>query len=157
MQVAALGGPNVGPAPVTIRLNSVPEEEENSVESIVKKSLNEAWDENAEKIRKTAKEQAALKIDTSTEHSTTPLKAAITRGSSAPLANIVNPVIDTYVKNTAKKVADHSIDTFFNSKSSINTGVDLVSRWKQSFSQYIYSFFSTPCDCKKVEENIESK
>jgi hypothetical protein len=110
--------------------------------------------QNSETIKKIAKEQAALKIDASTEYSTFPCKAVVTGASPAPLACIVNPMIDSCVKNITKKVADYSIDKCFDNRGSINSGVDHTGQSTRSFFQHIYGFFTSPC---KVEENKESK
>ncbi|MDP1880224.1 MAG: hypothetical protein Q8K60_04720 [Parachlamydiaceae bacterium] len=146
-----VNGPKLDPVPVTVRPNILLEDEETNVESIVKKSLNEVWNQNSEEIKKISKDQMTLKIDVLTPYSTSPIKTVVTNVSPAPLASIVNPIIDSCVKNTVKKVVVYTIDKYFDNAKLIDNAFEQASQSTRSCFQYMYDYISFPKESKEPE------
>ncbi|MBA3239138.1 MAG: hypothetical protein H0T62_12425 [Parachlamydiaceae bacterium] len=123
---------------------SVESEEEATNES-VKRYASEAWKQIAPEIKKTLTEVLDKNVDSLALSVTAPCTKAITEKSPATFAVIINPMIETSVKNTSKKVANCAVDKCIDkSEKSIPVVIDSSYTSTQSFLGCISR--SSPCN-----------
>ncbi len=86
------------------------ESEEEGINENVKRCAGEAWKQIAPEIKKTLIDVLDKKVDLLSVAVTASCTKAVTENSPALVAGIVNPMIETSVKNTSKKVTNCAVD-----------------------------------------------